>query len=336
MINIDVKDDLLHFNIDLQRRVSFIKGDSATGKTSMYNLLDRKLRHKDDEVLLKSNIDIVLLDFSNLSEKHSHVLYIVDDLDILPNHDFEALMDNMIEDDLWFLIMSREEVDYKLKASIIFSSNCEYSLGVVNGVYTLIPLYIYDNKTIDKYDCVLVEDAKGGFEFFSKLYSNCEVRSACGKNNVITCMNTAIEDGFENILVIFDTANFGSCFSEFYNTATKSEANIEFISAYECFEELLLQTNLLRHLEEVDFAFQNLESEANKFKSWEKYFEYLISVATSNKPYGYSHGKKLTHCYIDDCSSCNRYVKEKCDYINKDYEKLNGLLKDTKYSFLLD
>lgn len=336
MINIDVKDDLLHFNIELQRRVSFIKGDSATGKTSMYNLLDRKLRHKDDEVLLKSNIDIVLLDFSNLSEKHNHVLYIVDDLDILPNHDFEALMDNMIEDDLWFLIMSREEVDYKLKASIIFSSNCEYSLGVVDGIYTLTPLYTYSSINIIEYDCVLVEDSKGGFEFFSKLYSNCEVRSACGKNNVITCMNTAIEDGFENILVIFDTANFGSCFSEFYNIATKSEANIEFISAYECFEELLLQTNLLRHLEEVDFAFQNLESEANKFKSWEKYFEYLISVATSNKPYGYSHGKKLTHCYIDDCYSCNSYVKEKCDYINKDYEKLHGLLKDTKYSFLLD
>lgn len=293
MIDIDIKDDILHFNISLQRRVSFIKGASATGKTSMYSLLDRKLRHKDDEVLLESNIDIVLLDFSNLSEKHSHVLYIVDDLDILPNHDFEALMDNMVEDDLWFLIMSREEVDYKLKASIIFSSNCEYSLGVVDGIYTLIPLYTYNNTNIVKYDCVLVEDAKGGFEFFSKLYSNCEVRSTCGKNNVITCMDKAVKDGFEHILVIFDTANFGSCFSEFYNKAIISKVNIEFISSYECFEELLLQTNLLRHLESVDFAFKNLESEANKFKSWEKYFEYLISVATSNKPYGYSHGKSL-------------------------------------------
>lgn len=336
MIDIDIKDDLLHFNISLQRRVSFIKGESATGKTSMYSLLDRKLRHKDDEVSLESNIDIILLDFSNLSAKHSHVLYIIDDLDILPNHEFESLMNDMIKDDLWFLIMSREEVDYKLKASIIFSSNCEYSLGVVNGIYTLTPLYTCNNTNITEYDCILVEDSKGGFEFFSKLYSDCEVRSTCGKNNVITCMDKAVEDGFENILVIFDTANFGSCFSEFYNKAITSNANIEFISAYDCFEELLLQTNLLRHLESVNFAFENLESEANKFKSWEKYFEHLISVVTHNTPYGYSHGKKLTRCYIDDCSSCNSYVKNKCDYINKDCEKLYGLLVGTKYSFLLD
>lgn len=306
MISLDIKNDLLHFNINLQRRISFIMGDSATGKSSMYELLNLKLRHNDDEVFLKSNIDIVLLDFSNLKDSHSHVLYIVDDLDILPNHDFEALMNSMVEDDLWFLIMSREEVDYKLKASIIFSSNCEYTLGVIDNVYTLRPLYTYERSITNKYDCVLVEDSKGGFDFFNKLYKDSKVLSTKGKNNIVTSMETAVDNGFRNILVIFDTANFGSCFAEFYNKARVSEANIEFISTYECFEELLVRTNLLNNLGVVKYGLENIEEEANKFKSWEKYFEYLIKVATQNKPYGYLHGKSLSHCYTDNCNLCKR------------------------------
>ena len=131
LIDLDIKDDLLHFNISLQRRVSFIMGDSDTGKTSLYGLLERKLAENDEEVSMQRNIDIVLLNFSNLNLKCSHVLYVVDDLDIFSSNDFKELLSYIEDRDLWFLIMSREDVEFDKNLS------CKYKFISDNNIYTL-------------------------------------------------------------------------------------------------------------------------------------------------------------------------------------------------------
>lgn len=339
MIELDVKDNLLNFSIKLQRRVSFVMGYSATGKSSLYSLLERGIRERDETVAISCNINVALLDFSLLDSNavSSSTLYVVDDLDVISDSAFVFLLNFMVERDLWFLIMSREEVEYSKKASILYSSNCIYKFVIQDGIYTLSSLYdCSETDDVLDFDCILTEDSTGGFEFFSKLFSGIEIRSTHGKNNVTRCTIQAVTDGYKNILVIFDTANFGSCFEEFYNTSEALDANISFMSTYECFEELLIRTNLLNNLDLVKSELSNLENNANSFKTWESFFEDLVYRATSNKPYRYVHGHSLRRCYTDSCSTCNKHIMEKCDYRNKLQDKLYGLLVRTKYEFLLN
>lgn len=342
IVNLDVNDSLLHFHIELSRRINFIMGNSATGKTSFYNLLERKLNENDEDVNLVSTINIKLLNYSNIGDfSFKSSLCIVDDLDILSNKDFLAQYESMIDRDLWFLIMSREEVDLELKTTLTFSTSCLYKLVSSNKLYHLESLFDLDESTTasDDYDAIIIEDEKGGFEFFSRLYSNVcsKIISSRGKNNICRETSKMILSGFKNILVVYDNASFGSCFYEFYNLARiNNSVNIEILSGYECFEELLAQTSLLRHLKDIDYGLNNLEVEANKFTSWEKYFEYLVEKVTEFKPYKYKHKSSLRDCYLESCTKCNSYIKNKCDYAKKENDKMTGLLVDTKYDYLLN
>lgn len=339
VIELDIKDNLLHFHFSLSRRFNFIKGSSAVGKSTFYDLLNRKLTENDDEVTLSCNINVKLLNFSNVSDFNESVrdlLFIVDDLDILDNSDFLKHYESMVERNLWFVIMSREEVDDTLKTTLTFSTNSIFKLDDNDNYYTLSPLYDLNQSYNMEYDCVIIEDEKAGYTFFNKLYRKmCKVISSKGKNNIIKETIKAEQQGYKNILVIYDSASFGSCFEEFYKYASYSDINISIISTYECFEELLANTSLLRYLEDIDFGLSNIEIEASKFSSWERYFEFLVQKATKEKPYKYVHRSDLRSCYIDSCDNCNEYIRNKCDYIRKDDEKIRGLLAGGKYEFLL-
>lgn len=155
MIDFDIRDGLLHFSFSLNRRLNFIIGNSATGKSSMYELLTRKLTEDDEGVILTCNIRVMLLDFSTLGfipEDLQDVVFVVDDLDILGNKDFLRLHDSMVERNFWFVIMSREEVPSTYKNTLTFSTSCLFRMTNIGNNYSLSPLYDIDSSTSNKYD----------------------------------------------------------------------------------------------------------------------------------------------------------------------------------------
>lgn len=340
IIELEIKSTKFRYLFKLQRRINFIMGNSGVGKTACYDLIDSHLRGNSD-IMLRSTFPIQLVHSISdiemiLSAKLSDRIIFVDDLDLLVNKSFLALYEKQIENNYWFIIMSREDLSSDFKTTLTFSSNCLYRLECNNNSYTLAPLYNVSNIELRIYDCVIVEDSKGGYDFFSKIFKNmCPISTSRGKNNIVRELKSAVNKGYYNILVIYDSASFGSNFQEFYNYASHSDSNIDIISHYECFEELLVNTDLLRHLSDIEYGLDNLEYEANKFSSWERYFEYLIQKATDQKPYKYSHNSKLRNCYTESCNKCNEYIKEKCDYNRKQEEKIKGLLRGSKYEFLL-
>lgn len=88
----------------------------------------------------------------------------------------------------------------------------------------------------------------------------------------------------------------------------------------------------------VACIFNNLSAYANKCcLSWEVFFEKLLACVTKEKPYKYSHGKRLRECYFEECGSfsfCTFELSQKCG-LNIKGDKLDWLLRDTKYSYLL-
>jgi hypothetical protein len=335
MIKLDITNGTFHFNFVFERRLNFIQGDSATGKTTFYRLMDLYLRG-ESSIRLDSTFKVELVSLLNLnyvSYMHDSII-LVDDLEVIMDDNFVKIIKNdCIKNNLWFVIMSREDAALTNEgARLSFSSNSIYKLVSENKYYYLESLYRHNFCIDDNHDIVIVEDEKSGYKFFRKLFSPIKVVSAKSKSRIITCVEEAINEGYSNILAIFDTASYGCHMSLFNNLFKDCDENVSYISKYECFEELLVRLNINRNNPVIVKELSNLYDYANNFVSWETYFEDLIQRATKNKFYKYTHSSKLRSCYTESCSLCNEHMRAKCDYYSEN--KLYDLLNGTKYEFL--
>ena len=91
------------------------------------------------------------------------------------------------------------------------------------------------------------------------------------------------------IFLLVDMAAFGCHMDELYDTC--SQINIYVKIDYECFEELLLNTNFCRSDKLVINEFEDISDKANDYMSWETYFEDLLLRVTKDKPFETGHVK---------------------------------------------
>lgn len=101
---------------------------------------------------------------------------------------------------------------------------------------------------------------------------------------------------------------------------------------YECFEELLLRSNLVNKLIKID---ELDEARLNSELSRETVYERLLKDITAGLPFETGHDKRLNFCWKSNCNECNRNKKHKCEfYIEGD--KISNLLIGTKYEKYLE
>lgn len=337
-IVLDITDNNLSYHLVLDRRLNFIKGNSGEGKTTIAELVESS--EVDPSINITCDYDCVVttrkLISSTIKDK-THSLIIIDDLELVSSPLFASLVkEYTIKNDLCFLIMTREDSDdLSSSGRLSFSINNIFKLVTKDNVRVLERYYNFPYYSGD-FDLCITEDTKSGFEFFSKLITKFSVKSSTsGKSTIISDVLNAVNEGvYKSILVILDTSAFGCHIEELYSRLREKDCNVSFISSYECFEELILRTNLVKNLELVRIHLNDLPKYANEYVSWETYFEVLLSHVTSGKLYHQRHKGNLNSCFYLDCSDCNSYKRDKCDSI-LDGTKLISLLKDTKYEFLL-
>lgn len=323
---VDIEDRNVKYHLEFDRRINFIVGDSGTGKTTIAELIESK--SNDSSIKVNSNIQCYVINRTTWEVVVAGVkdaLVIFDDLELISSPLFASLVHKYcIRNNLYFLLMCRDDSDDLTHVGrLSFSTNSIFKLKTVNGVHLLFPYYEYTKNNCSTYDLCIVEDEKSGYDFFKSLFSNIKVESSGGKSSIISYTETKVKEGYSNILVIFDTASFGCHIEEFYRKLSRYDCNISIISTYECFEELLVRTNIVNHLDEVKSILSNLPDYANDCISWENYFEDWLYKLTKDKLYKQNHGRgaSLNQCY-------------KCDvFLNGN--KFEEMLKGTKYEFLL-
>ena len=337
MIDIKIRHELYSCDFKFERRLNIIKGDSGTGKSTFATIV----RDKRNADKFESTLDIIQVfedTWKPVVRGERDKILIFDDLNVVSTLDFARYYSKYaISNNLYFLIISRESLRFDSMKNLSFSSNSIFKL-VKNGIYhELEKYYSYGESSTSDFEVCVVEDTKKGYTFFKELFKGVlDVVPSTGGKSTIVADVLKLSKEYTNILVIVDTSAYGCHMEEFCTLFEGIESNICFLSDYECFEELLLRTNLLNRLRDVIDGFNNLTVDANNFVSWKKYFEDLVYRVTMNKPYRYSHGmKNLCSCYLRSCDVCPDYRKNKCDW-NSVGDKFIALLKDTKYGYLLD
>lgn len=300
--HITVANEMVKYDFDIRRNITIIKGDSATGKTTLVEMIRefyedgessgvqlncekecRPLAGRDWKILLQAAKDcIVFIDENN---------------DFLPTQDFAEAVQNS---DNYYVIVTREGLP-----------NLPYSVDEIYGIrisgkyaglkQTYNEFYhIYGDYSLKEDvdpDKVIVEDSNAGFEFFQnqsvgKQYS---VISAGGKSNVFQKMN---EIQGRSILVIADGAAFGPEMDRVMKMAYRN-GNIT-VYLPESFEWLILASGVVDH-KDIRNILEDPSShiDSKEFFSWERFFTHILIEITRGTWLQYSK-RKINPSYLNE------------------------------------
>lgn len=330
---IDIKSDNYNIHFEFERRITVIKGDSGIGKTTLVELLQDESYDVQKETTLPVVVATTTTWQAVVRGSKSSII-IFDDMDCTETAEFSTLYKECaINNDLYFIIIGRADTEMPAMARLSYSVNSIFTIESVDNQYRQIPYYQLPEYS-GECDDVLVEDTASGYTFFQKLFDGF-ANVYCAESGKSSVVNDTLQLKPCKTLVIFDSAAFGCHIDEFYNKVVRKR-DIVVLNDYECFEELIIRTNMFIQNSNVQLELEKMPDSANGFLSWENYFEELLRKTTISKQYRFSHGAKLPHCYFEVCAKCNEYILAKCDYNDKNCsDKFVSLLKGTKYDILV-
>ena len=293
MHHIVIQNKRIRFAFSIKRNITIIRGDSATGKTTLFSMIEEYGNlGKDSGVQIQCDKACVALSGKywqeTLENIHDSIVFVDEDSKFLKTKDFAKRIRNSNN---YYVLITRENLP-ALPYSVeeIYGIHCSGKYMDTRQVYNLFyKIYSETNPGKLLVKSLVTEDSQAGFTFFSQVAMTkgicCE--SADGKSNILGILQKRLLNKEQKeTLVIADGAAFGP---EMAHISQLLRGNNS-IKLYlpESFEWLLLYADILnkpsirKKLEEAE---KYIESE--KYFSWERYFTDLLMEETKDSPYPY-------------------------------------------------
>ena len=296
-----VQNNRLRYEFTISRNITIIRGDSATGKTTLLDLLNAYDRDGDSSgVLLKCDVPCVVVGGQrweeNLQFIHNSIVFIDECNRFVKSEDFTICVK---ESDNYFVIVTRDDLPnlpYSVKEIYGIRESGKYAglKQVYNEFYCLYG--DVENAELTREDVVIAEDSNAGFDFFSSLCDgSVKCVSANGKSNVFKALQ---EHRQEKVLVIADGAAFG-CEMEKVMQLIKIGRGIA-LYLPESFEWLILNAGIFYDSELKDILNAPCEYvDSKEFFSWERFFTDLL-IKKSHGTYLQYNKRSLNKAYLQD------------------------------------
>ena len=297
-----VQNKRLRYEFDIRRNITVIRGDSATGKTTLYSMIALAARRGDSSgVEIQCEKKCRILDELDwklvLPTLHDQIIFLDEDNLFLKTTDFAAMAK---ESDNYFVIITREELP-----------NLPYSVEEIYGIHTagkyhdtkrvyneFYHIYGSGEATGEvKPDAVVAEDSNSGFDFFNYVCGECHIpcRNAGGKSKLKDVLQ---ELGYKNTLVVADGASIGPEMNELSQYMKLHPDTKCYLP--ESFEWLILKSGLIdgnRVREILEHPQDYVESQ--EYFSWERFFTSLLIQYTHGTYFNYSK-RKLNEVYLHE------------------------------------
>lgn len=346
MISISLKHSSCNANIPIKRRITYMRGDSGEGKTSIFSCLQRAFEEPEIEVAVSNGYTYATMtnDLNtalSMLRSMSKTIIVSDDQSIVERREFiKCVKDHLVQQDNYLLIINRADelqgtlksLDYSLDSILVAKRN-----GVNVNFYGEFDSEVYSGEYSDcsfsDAKCLFVEDRYGLQDLASGLKTNntLVLHAKRGKTSFAKDLADTLEkSSVDNILLFPDLAVFGGEIGDLKALLAISTKTYMLDLEYECFEYLLCKSNI------VDVFIS--DDEANKYLSWEKYYEKVLEKAEFkdfNISNGYVHSNRVPMCIRTKCSSCKRGVSGHCDK-KLDGSKLAYLFSKTSFEYLID
>lgn len=301
----------LQYKFTIRRNVTVIRGDSATGKTTLIDMIqDYNENGIDSGIAITCDCNCVALGSRNwqrdLRELENSIVFLDEGRRYVMSQEFAEIICHSSN---YYVIVTRERLE-----------NIPYSVDEIYGIRTsgkygaLKQSYhefyrLYENIP---YGClgrelktVIAEDSNSGYQFFRGALEDKECISAKGKSNIVGLVMRISEP----VVVIADGAAFGPEMERM--TEIMKVRKDVYLYLPESFEWLILQSGLIskENLQAV-LAAPEEYIDSEKFFSWEQFFTEILTESTRGTIYQYNK-KKLAPVYLHESSKAKILLQMK-------------------------
>lgn len=189
--NILIQNNVLQYRFEIRRNITIIKGDSATGKTTLVEMVREYYENGEQSgVNLQCEKTCVVLEGRQwkvlLENIHDSIIFIDEGNQFVSTNEFALAVKRS---DNYFVIVTREalpNLPYSVEEIYGIKSSGKY--GTLKQTYhEFYRIYgQFDYNTAFHPEILLVEDSNSGYEFFEAVAEekDWEVVSAGGKSNI--------------------------------------------------------------------------------------------------------------------------------------------------------
>lgn len=292
----------LRYDFEVRRNLTIIKGDSATGKTTLVEMIRDYVNNPSGApVELHCDKKCYVLEGAlwkdQLAGIEDSIVFIDEGNEFIKTTDFAG---EIQKTDNYYVIVTREALPalpYSVEEIYGIRTSGKYGT-LKQSFHEFYRLYGADLSR-DKMlaDVVITEDSNSGYQFFSELCREkgmgCE--SMNGKSNVFHYLNTHSD---ERIMIIADGAAFGSEMDRVLQLIRHGRKAVLYLP--ESFEWLILSSGVLKSTsigimldEPSDYV------ESREYLSWERFFTAVLIDATKGTYLAYAK-KKLNPQYLTE------------------------------------
>lgn len=291
----------LKYEFELRRNLTIIRGDSATGKTTLVDMIRTHMNDGESgPVTLNCDKSCYVVEGNlwkgQLDNIQDSIVFIDEGNEFVRTKDFARAIQ---QTDNYYVIVTREGLP-----ALPYSVEEVYGIRTSGKYGTLKQSYhsfyrIYPDSTTEKIkpEKILTEDSNSGYQFFDAVCAEHQMQcdTANGKSNVFSYLKAHRD---EKILVIADGAAFGPEMDRVLQLV-QTRKNLA-LYLPESFEWLILSSGILKDAETT----QILQTpsgyiDSKEYFSWERYFTALLIEKAAGTYLNYTK-KTLNEAYLRD------------------------------------
>lgn len=283
-----VESSRLKYEFDVRRNITIIEGDSATGKTTLIDLLrDHANDRSGQTVTLISDVPCVVFGGDQsfwevvLRSIQNSIVFIDEDYSFIYSQEFAGLVQ---KSSCYFVLITRRSLP-----------NLPYSIREIYGIRTS-GKYHFPEKIYHEFypihdvfgsakgtgaSVLITEDSHSGLQFFQKACPGIRCVSAAGNSSIYQTLLSLQQEG--RLIVIADGAAFGAFVSAIVSFAKAQGRTMLYFP--ESFEWMILHSGVLQDpdIEEI-LSHPEDYIESSLFFSWERFFTDLLEKRTGGDP----------------------------------------------------
>ena len=295
----------LKYEFDIKRNITVVRGDSATGKTTLVNMIKDYTKTLNNGIIIQSDVPCDVFSGSSdtwetyVRNRKETIIFVDEDIDYMSTVEFA---ETIKKSDNYYVLFTRNNLrnlPYSTKEiyGIRTSGKYHFPEQVYHEFYPIYPTEeAYEEKLPTK--VLLVEDEEAGFQFYDSALPNTRCVTSKGNSGIYKKLKELQNDN-TMVTIIADGAAFGAFISDILNYA-KAKNNIA-LYLPESFEWMVLKSGVInssRIAEILDHPEDYIDS--SLYFSWERFFTQLLVSETSGDMVKKYNKDSLSTFYKDE------------------------------------
>ncbi len=294
-----VQDKRIRYEFTIRRNITIIRGDSATGKTQLIELLSAYAQNGEESgIEIRCDKACVVLTRErweqNLQQIRDSIVFVDEGNPFISSDDFARAISGS---DNCYVLITREalpNLPYSVEEIYGIRTSDRYA-GLKQVYHELYRIY-EDSLQLDEGGVpeVITEDSNAGYDFFSDICGD-RIRciSAGGKSGIAAILGNHTDD---DVMIIADGAAFGSEMEKVVRLIRDGAHVLLYLP--ESFEWMILSSGVIND-PEIRAILEAPEEyiSGEEYLSWERYFAELLSVKSRDSYLKYNK-RKLNPAYL--------------------------------------